>query len=197
MSVFTYQIGNSLYVNVTNRCNANCIFCRRKDDAFIRGYNLKMKKSEEPDADIYIGEIGDPKKYDEIVFCGYGEPTIRWNVVKEISAYVKKNGGKTRLNTNGHGNFINKKNITPEMKGLLDTISISLNSVDPLQYAKLMRVDSRLHSEMIDFAVKAKSYSNVVMSIVGLNGIDKEKAKKFVTEEMRVNYREREYFEQA
>lgn len=191
---FTYQIGNSLYINVTNRCNADCIFCDRKGDAVINGYNLKMSKSEEPNAEVYINEIGDPTKYNEIVFCGYGEPTIRWDVVKQVAKYVKENNGKTRMNTDGHGNYINKKDITPELQGLIDTVSISLNSTDPQQYAKLMRVDPSLHKEMIDFAKKAKNYTRVVLSIVGLNEVDKEAAKKFVTEEIGVEFREREYF---
>lgn len=191
---FTYKIGNSLYINVTNRCNADCIFCDRKGDAVINGYNLKMKKSEEPEAEVYIKEIGDPKKYKEIVFCGYGEPTIRWEVVKKIAKYVKDNGGITRLNTDGHGNVINKRDITPELEGLIDVVSISLNSVDPMQYAKLMRVDPSLHAEMIDFAKKAKKYSRVIMTIVGMNEIDSEAAKKFVTDVLGVEFREREYF---
>ncbi len=191
---FTYEIGDALYINVTNRCNADCIFCDRKGEAVIKGYNLKMKKSEEPPAEVYIKEIGDPKKYSEIVFCGYGEPTIRWDVVKEISKYVKESGGKTRMNTDGHGNYINKKDITPELEGLIDTVSISLNSVDPEQYAKLMRVDSKMHAEMIDFAKKAKQYTNVVMTVVGMNEIDTEAAKRFVENEIGVNYRTRPYF---
>ncbi len=191
---FTYQIGNSLYINVTNRCNADCVFCDRKGEAVINGYNLKMDKSQEPPAEKYIEEIGDPKKYKEIVFCGYGEPTIRWEVVKEVAKYVKQHGGKTRLNTDGHGNFINKRDITPELKDLIDTVSISLNSTDPEQYAKLMRVDPKLHQEMLDFAKKAKKYSKVVMTIVGMNEVDSGKAKKFVTEELGVDFRERVYF---
>ncbi|MFH0736354.1 MAG: TatD family hydrolase [bacterium] len=191
---FTYPIRKSLYVNVTNRCNADCVFCDRKGEAIISGYNLKMKKSEEPEAQIYITEIGDPKKYDSIVFCGYGEPTIRWDVVKEVAKYVKENGGSTRLNTDGHGSFINKHDITPELKGLIDVVSISLNSVDAAQYAKLMRVDESLHAEMIDFAKKAKNYSHVVMSIVGLNEVDAEVAKNFVINEIGVDFRLREHF---
>lgn len=191
---YTYELYDSLYVNITNRCNADCVFCDRKGDAFIKGYNLKMTKSEEPQADVYINEIGDPKKYHEIVFCGYGEPTIRWDVVKQISRYVKDNGGKTRLNTDGHGSYINKRDITPEMKGLIDSVSISLNSVYPDQYAKIMNVDESLFNEMIDFARKAKQYSNVVMTVVGFNEIDTEKAKKFVEEELGVSYRLRPYF---
>lgn len=191
---FTYQIGQSLYINVTNRCNADCIFCDRKGEAVVKGYNLKMKKSEEPEAEVYINEIGDPTKFKEIVFCGYGEPTIRWDIVKKIAGYVKANGGQTRLNTDGHGNFINKRDITPELKGLIDTVSISLNSTDPEQYAKLMRVDPSMHAEMLNFAKKAKKFSHVVLSIVGLSEVDTEAAKKFVTEEVGVDFREREYF---
>lgn len=192
--VYTYQIGESLYINVTNRCDSDCVFCKRKTTGEVHGYKLKMKKSEEPDADVYIKEIGDPKKYKEIVFCGYGEPTIRWDVVKEVAKYVKANGGKTRMNTNGHGNVINQKDITPELKDLIDTVSVSLNSVDPEQYAKLMRVKPEMHSKMLDFAKKAKQYTNVVMSVVGIDKVNIEEAKKFVTEEIGVDFREREYF---
>lgn len=191
---YTYQIGNSLYINVTNRCNADCVFCDRKGEAVIKGYNLKMSKAEEPDPEVYISEIGDPTKYEEIVFCGYGEPTIRWNVVKKIAEYVKFKNGKTRMNTDGHGNFINKRDITPELDGLIDTISISLNSTDPDQYAKLMRVDRSMHAEMLSFAKKAKEHSHVVLTIVGLSSVDTKKAKQFVTEEVGVDFREREYF---
>lgn len=191
---FTYQIGQSLYINVTNRCNADCIFCDRKGEAVINGYSLKMTKAQEPDADTYINEIGDPTRFKEIVFCGYGEPTIRWDVVKQVAKYIKDKGGKTRMNTDGHGSFINKRDITPELAGLIDTVSISLNSTDPDQYAKLMRVDKSLHDEMIKFAKSAKNYTHVVMSIVGLNEVDKESAKKFVTEIIGVDFREREYF---
>jgi len=192
---FTYQLGNSLYINVTNRCNANCIFCRRETDPFISGYNLGMKKSEEPDAEVYIREIGDPKKYDEIVFCGYGEPTIRWEVVKKISEYVKANNGKTRLNTNGHGNLINNRDITPEMRGLIDTVSISLNSTDAKQYSELMRVDQKFYYSMIDFAKKSvQNVDRVVLSVVDLDEVEIEKARTLVEEEIKAEFRIRHYF---
>lgn len=192
---FTYQLGNSLYINVTNRCNAECIFCRRKTDPFISGYNLGMKKSEEPSADVYIREIGDPTKYDEIVFCGYGEPTLRWDVVKEIAEYVKRNGGKTRLNTNGHGNFINKRNIIPEMKGKIDTVSISLNSTDADQYSKLMRVDKEYFNGMINFAKESVNYvDKVIMTVVDIDDVEIPKAKQLVENEIKAEFRIRNYF---
>ena len=69
-------------------------------------------------------EIGDPKRYREVVFCGYGEPTYRVDEIVKIAEYVKSRGGKTRLNTNGHGNVINGRNIAPEL-ALLDGINVS------------------------------------------------------------------------
>lgn len=191
----TYPLRNSLYINITNRCNADCTFCTRKSNPILDGYNLGMKKSEEAGVEAYIKEIGDPKKYDEIVFCGYGEPTIRWELVKQISEYVKENGGKTRLNTNGHGNLINHKDITPEMKGVIDVVSISFNSFDPGQYAKLMQLDEKYFYEMIDFAKKSKPFVNkVVMSVVSLDEIEIEKSRKVVEDEIGVEFRIREYF---
>jgi TatD DNase family protein len=192
---FTYLLGNSLYINITNRCNADCTFCRRKEDPFLRGYNLGMKKSEEPPADVYIKEIGDSTKYDEIVFCGYGEPTIRWDVVKKVAEYVKKNGAKTRINTDGHGNVINKKDITPEMKDLIDVVSISFNSSNPKQYAELMNVNEGHFEEMKQFAIKSKPFvKKVVMTVVSLDEVEIEKSRKIVEEEIGVEFRVREYF---
>lgn len=192
---YTYLMRNSLYVNITNRCNAACIFCDREGEAVLNGYNLKMKKGEEPSAEEFIEEIGDPTRYKEVVFCGYGEPTIRWDVVKEISSYVKAKGGRTRLNTNGHGNVINKKDITPEMKGLIDSVSVSLNALDENEYAHLVGVEKEMFGEMLGFTKKAKQFvPEVVLTIVAEQNIDAEEARKLAEEQVGVKFREREYF---
>ena len=191
---FTYKIRNSLYINVTNRCNADCVFCERKGEAVRSGYNLKMSKEMEPPAEVYIKEIGDPKKYDEIVFCGYGEPTIRWDVVKHVAAYVKENGGKTRLNTNGHGNYINHKDITPEMKGKIDSVSVSLNTSDPEEYTRIFRVDKKLFDEAIKFIQGSKEYTDkIIVTIVDYDNVNQDKVKK-LTDEFGVEFRVREYY---
>lgn len=192
---FTYKIGNSLYINITNRCNANCVFCDRDKEAMLSGYNLKMSRSQEPPSEVYNKEIGDPARFKEIVFCGYGEPTVRWEVVKEVAAYVKEKGGRTRLLTNGHGNVINKRNIVPELKGLIDTVAISFNSSYPEQYAELMGLDASHFYEMIKFAKESKMYTDkVAMSIISMNEVDIEKAKKIVEEEIGAEFRVRQYF---
>jgi TatD DNase family protein len=194
-TVFTYKIANSLYINITNRCNADCTFCKRKTEPVVAGYNLAMTKSEEPPAEIYISEIGDPKEYDEIVFCGFGEPTIRWDVVKKVAKFVKENGGRTRLNTNGHGNYINKKDITPELTHLIDMVSISLNAVDPRQYSEIMQLDSGFFNEMINFARSSKPFvEKVVMSVVSLNSINLEKARIIAEDKVGAEFRIRPYF---
>lgn len=192
---FTYKLGNTLYINITNRCNASCYFCDKDGDAVINGYNLRMKKSDEPPAEVYLNEIGDPKQFDEIVFCGYGEPTIRFEVVKQIAKYVKENGGRTRLNTNGHGNIINKRNIVSELANLIDIVSISLNSSDENQYAEIMRVEKNYFAEMKNFALQAKAFvDKVVLTVVSIDEVEIEKARKFVEEEIGVEFRIRKYF---
>jgi TatD DNase family protein len=190
-----YPIGDALYVNVTNRCNADCVFCGRKETPFLAGYNLGMDKKDEPTVADYIEKIVDPTKYSEIVFCGYGEPTIRWNEVREVAKWVKENGGKTRINTNGHGNVINHRDITPEMEGILDTVSVSLNATDAKKYAELMKVDESMYNEMLDFTKKAKKFvPTVVLSVVGIPDVDIEKARSIAVDEIGVNFRERTYF---
>ena len=192
---FTYKIGNSLYINITNRCDSHCSFCRRKSDPVLKGYNLGMERSEEPDAEVYIKEIGDPAEHEEIIFCGYGEPTIRWDVVKQISRYVKDKGGHTRLNTNGHGSHINKRNIAPEFKGLIDVVSISLNSFNAKQYAELMGIETGMFNEMVSFAKNVKSYvEKVIMTIVSVDEVDIAKARKTVEEKIGAEFRARPYF---
>ncbi|GAB4295634.1 MAG: TatD family nuclease-associated radical SAM protein [Ignavibacteriaceae bacterium] len=194
-TIYTYELKGNLYINITNRCNADCVFCHRKTNPVIDGYNLRMSKDEEPDAGVYINEIGDPTKYNEIVFCGFGEPTVRWDVVKEICRYVKSKGGRTRLDTNGHGNYINKRNIAPEFKGLIDVVSISLNTFDPRQYSKIMRVDTSLFNEMITFTKSVKSYvEKVILTVVSIDEVDIQKARKTAEEKLGVEFRVRQYF---
>lgn len=189
-----YKIKNSLYLNITLRCDADCWFCDRKGEALVKGHNLKIKK--EPTSAEVIEAIGDPKKYDEVVFCGFGEPTIRLDVVKEVGKWVKQNGGKVRLNTDGHGNIINHRNIVPELIGVVDSVSISLNSTDPTQYGEMMRIDGEKYfPAMIDFAREAVNLiGDVTMTIVDLTGSDELKARLFVEKEIGAKFKNRPYF---
>lgn len=124
---YTYQIGENLYINLTNRCSNRCTFCVRNGKEEYEGHSLWLRGGE-PTAMQVISEIGDPTRYKEIVFCGFGEPTYRLAEILQICDYVHGKGGKTRLNTNGHGSVINKKNIAPLLKGKIDGVNISLNA---------------------------------------------------------------------
>ena len=189
-----YKLKNALYLNVTIRCNADCIFCDRKGEAIVKGHNLKIEK--EPDVEEVLDAIGEPKNYEEIVFCGYGEPTIRLDVIKEVARWVKQKGGRVRLNTDGHGNVINHRNIVPELVGIVDSVSISLNSIDPAQYGELMRLDGvKYHSAMVEFARECvKQLPEVVMTVVGMQEIDIASAWEFVQKNIGAEFRVRPYF---
>jgi TatD DNase family protein len=192
--VIVYKMKNSLYLNITIRCDADCVFCDRKGEAVVKGHNLRITR--EPSSQEVIEAIGDPKRYDEIVFCGYGEPTIRLDVIKEVSRWVKEQGGRVRLDTDGHGSVIHHRNIVAELVGLVDSVSISLNSVDPKQYGDLMRIDGeRYHKAMIEFARESvRLLPEVVMTIVGMDTVDERKAKDFVKKEIGAKLRVRPYF---
>ncbi|MDD5174246.1 MAG: TatD family nuclease-associated radical SAM protein [Candidatus Omnitrophica bacterium] len=104
----------------------NCYFCVRAETSFVKGHNLKLDK--EPTVEEIVEAAGDVKKYRQIVFCGYGEPTIRLDAVKAVCGELKKKGANIRLVTNGHGDIINKRPIVKELTGLIDNVSVSLNA---------------------------------------------------------------------
>ncbi|MGB9591122.1 MAG: TatD family hydrolase [Candidatus Kryptoniota bacterium] len=191
---FTYKINNSLYINLTMRCDSDCIFCDRKGEAMVKGYNLHIER--EPSVDEIISEIEDPSMYDEIVFCGYGEPTIRLDALKQVAQFVKNHGGKTRLDTDGHGSLINHRDIVPELVGLIDSVSISLNSLDPDEYGQLMQVKPHPYfDEMIKFAMEAnEKIGNVTMTVVELDNIDTDKARRFVEQKLGAKFKIRPLF---
>ena len=120
MDNYIYTLGNSLYINLTNRCTNSCVFCVRTKTDNMGGQRLWLES--EPTAEQVIKLIPDPEKYDEIVFCGFGEPTEKLDVLLEICRYLKKFRTPIRINTNGHASMIAGKDTAPMFKGLVDTI---------------------------------------------------------------------------
>ncbi len=189
----TYPIRNSLYLNITNRCTAACTFCVRYTTDFVKGHNLRL--AGEPTAEAVINEIGDPKRYAEIVFCGYGEPLLRLDVVKAVSAEVKRQGGKVRIDTNGHANLIHKRNVLPELAGLVDAVSVSLNAQNSEIYEKLTqpKFGSITYETVKEFIREAKKYiPEVTATVVSAPGVDIEACRK-IAEELGAKFRVREY----
>jgi len=169
-----YPIGANLYLNITNRCTLRCQFCPKFNHSLqLNSYDLKL--GHKPTETELIEAIGNPKKYTQIVFCGYGEPTLRLNTVLTVAEHIKQHGGKTRLNSDGLGNLIHKRNILADMKHLIDAISISMNASRPDVYDKHCRPQVEgAYDAMITFLTRAPYYINDVTAtaIEGLNGVN-------------------------
>ncbi len=137
-NVLVYELENKIYINLTNRCTNDCIFCLRNDKDDVCGKTLWLKDENYTTAQV-IDQLNNFKISDEIVFCGYGEPLLKYETLKEVALYLKKTYPeiKIRVNTNGHGNFANKKNIVPELKNLVDKFSVSLNASSAEEYNEL------------------------------------------------------------
>lgn len=192
----TYVIGDALYINLTNRCNLACIFCPRFSHYTVRGHKLKLRA--EPSADDILATIGDPSRYEEIVFCGYGEPTLRLETLLAIAHSIKQcaPGTLLRLNTNGLGNLTHKRNILPELSLYIDRLSVSLNAPDATTYARLCPSKYResAYEAVKQFIKDARPYiPEVTASVVGFTGVDRETCRQVVEEELGVRFRYREY----
>jgi TatD DNase family protein len=183
-----YKIRDNLYLNITNRCTNKCSFCIRFQSDYVKGYNLKL--SDEPTEEELKDAIGDPSQYNEIVFCGYGEPLLRLDLVKHLASWIKANRGKVRINTNGHGNLIHKRNILPELKGLVDRISISLDAHDEATYNRICKPEfQNAYTGILSFIREAKEYiPEVQITVVTQEGIDVEKCRR-IAEEFEVGFR--------
>jgi TatD DNase family protein len=186
----TYQIRDSLYLNITNRCTNRCSFCIRFHSDYVKGHNLRL--SEEPDEKEIRDAIGDPSHYKEVVFCGYGEPLLRLDLVRNVAAWIKEHGGRIRINTNGHGNLIHGRDILPELKGIVDSISISLDAHDEETYNRICRPSFKnAFRGVVDFISEAKKYiPHVQVTVVNLEGVDIEKCRK-IAQDLGVGFRVR------
>ena len=156
-----YWLGNSLYLNVTNRCSNSCYFCFRKFKNGIREFNLKLEK--EPTSEEVIEELRkviNRKSWSEVVFCGFGEPLERLNLVLEVTRWVKKHYWKAvRVDTNGQGYLLNKgRDVVRELKEAgVDKVSVSLNAYDKATYNQICKpVFEDAYENVSEFIKKAK-----------------------------------------
>ena len=197
-----YLLDGKIYINLTNLCTNDCIFCirRLKDDVVGADMWLKNEKITSKDVIAQLEKVSD-KISKGVTFCGYGEPTIKVDLIKEVSKYIKENypNTKIRVNTNGHGNFINKRNIIEDLKGLVDEFSISLNAQDENLYNELSqpKIDNA-YEEVKKFATNSvKAGIKTTLSVVtGYKNydIDVDKCEK-IAQEIGANFRNREWIE--
>ena len=176
-----YKVHNNLYVNLTNRCPCACTFCLRQTMDRI-GESDRLWLEKEPSAQEVIDEFAkwDMSQFEELVFCGFGEPTMALDTLLLVARYVKDTFQKSiRINTNGLGDLIHGRDITPDFVGLIDTISISLNTPNAQRYHELVRskFGDQSFDAMIRFARNCvKAVPHVVMTTVATTLTKEEEA---------------------
>ena len=171
--VITYPLKSGLYVNLTNRCPCACVFCLRQNSPGVFGTD-SLWLDHEPSVDEVVSSIASRNLDDftELVFCGYGEPTERLDDLLAVAKHVKgvRPDMLVRINTNGLSDLIHGRPTAARLKGIVDTVSISLNTPDPEEYLKICRPKFGMGSwqAMLDFAASCKEYvPDIVMTIVG------------------------------
>jgi TatD DNase family protein len=143
-NVLVYELDGKIYINLTNKCTNDCIFCLRKDKDDVKGQTLWLDDENCTAQDVIaqfeeILRLKPDTNNSEVIFCGYGEPLLKLDVLKGVAKYIKEKYPQTkiRINTNGHANYVYKRDIVPELKGLIDVISVSLNGESSSEYDEL------------------------------------------------------------
>lgn len=177
-NILVYTLENKIYINLTNRCTNDCIFCLRNDKDDVCGQTLWLDSEDFTHEDVIAqyekilsSAQNDGIEYaKEVVFCGYGEPLLKFDILKNVAKYIKEKSPETkiRINTNGHANFVYKKNIVPDLVGLVDEISVSLNGATSGEYDELSQPKFENAYEEVKKFIKccAESKIHTVTSVV-------------------------------
>lgn len=174
METITYEYGESLYVNLTNRCDCACVFCLRHNGHKGSIYADDLWLEHEPTREEALADLlsRDYTQYTELVFCGFGEPTYRIDDILWLVDALKKavpHLPPVRINTNGHANLLHGRDVCPELKGRIDVLSISLNGATPEEYLAVTQPQDGMKAwdAMLDFTREAAKYvPSVMMTIV-------------------------------
>jgi GTP 3',8-cyclase len=178
-----YWLQNQLYLNITNKCTNNCFFCLKNFKQGVGGFNLKL--AADPSTDEIIAELQTVlhmRNWEEIVFCGFGEPTARLDVLLEVARWIRKHYGRPvqiRVDTNGHGSWLNRgRDVPAELKAAgIDKLCVSLNAGDMETYEEICRPTfSGAYGEVLGFIKKAKEVLEAEVSVVRMPEVDIEKA---------------------
>ncbi|MCL4557633.1 MAG: YchF/TatD family DNA exonuclease [Deltaproteobacteria bacterium] len=195
-----YVLRNNLYLNITNKCTNACVFCPKfGNDYYVTNYNLRLFKTE-PSYDEIVGAVKDPSAYDEIVFVGFGEPTQRLDMLLQTARWLKEHGARlVRLDTDGLGNLVYGRDITPELAKYIDAVSVSLNAPDAQTYARLCPnpYGAASYRAVVEFIRAARQrFRDVTATMVSLPNIDVEKTRA-VARGLGVDLRVRLYYRKS
>ncbi len=197
----TYQVKNAVYVNLTNRCPCNCTFCLRHNGPGVFGSG-PLWLEREPTLEETIDSLGqwDYERFREVVFCGYGEPTERLDVLLAVAAHLKERDPalRIRVNTNGLSDLIHGKPTAPLFVGKVDCLSISLNTDDPAEYLAVCRpkFGEAAYPAMLKFTQEAAALlPSVVMTVVGepVTSLEKQERCRAIATRLGARLRVRPY----
>lgn len=197
-NILVYELDKKIYINLTNRCTNECIFCLRQDKDDVCGQELWLDSEDFTSEDV-IEQLKKFSLSSEVIFCGYGEPMLKFEVLRQVAKYIKETYPKIkiRVNTNGHANFIYKKNVVPELVGLVDEFSVSLNASNSEEYDELSQPKFENAYEEVKKFIKCSADAGIetVASIVdGYKGrrLDVEKCRE-IAESLGAKLRVREW----
>jgi TatD family-associated radical SAM protein len=174
-----YPIRDNLYLNLTDKCTLRCRFCPKYNGSHrVQEFDLSLHHK--PHTQEVINAIeahGNVQQFNEVVYCGYGEPTLRLKDLLATAAYIKNKGGRVRLNTDGLANLVHKRNVLPELSQYIDAMSVSMNAQNAAVYNQHCRpAVAGSYPAMLDFLKQAPLYIGDVTAtaINGLEGVDIE-----------------------
>ena len=173
-SVIAYPLHGNCYLNITSECTLRCGFCPKYNRTWeVQSYDLRLDR--EPTVAEVLQALGDPTAYHEVVFCGLGEPTVRYPEVLAIAKAIKQAGGKVRINTDGLASLREGRDVTVELAEVVDRLSISMNAQDEETYIRHTRPKlDGAYAAMLDFArhAQAAGIEVTLTAIAGLEGVD-------------------------
>jgi len=192
-----YWLGNNLYLNITDRCPNNCYFCFRNFTQNLKGFNLRLRQEPSPEEVITeLQRVINRRDWDEVVFCGLGEPLERLDCILSVTKWIKKYFGKVvRIDTNGQGFLLNKeRDVVEELKEAgVDRISVSLNAHDKPTYNRICRPNFEdAYESVLEFIEKAAKEFDLEITAVTVPEVDVSKIEK-IAKEIRAKFRTRRF----
>lgn len=194
--LYTYK--DNVYLNITNKCPCACTFCIRSQKSAIGSAdNLWLEHN--PNFDEVRNAIDnfDFTGYNEVIFCGYGEPTNAFELLLKVAQYIRsKMNIKIRVNTNGLGSLINERDISQELCQNVDAVSISLNCSNEEDYNNVVRpkFGIKSYSAMLDFASRCKKYTDdVMLSVVDVIGEEEVAKCQKIADDLGIKLRVRKF----